>query len=496
MDSSFQEPLVSLHQLAFTFSFAPSAVIAFDTQQRILFANSSTEKLLGFRQSQLIGKHMKEFVSNQSMVHLRKMSRAMILTQHTDRHLHVLTSEGVHDVFSFKVKSQVISSLTAHESRLAAPPKHTVFLVFLQKLNQDTSTAMLLKDKLLQLSTLPILGASETGIMEIFNEASEQTFGWTAEEAIGTNVKFLMPEKLAKYHDQFITKYLLTGRGRVIDKMRQENAIKKDGTVFPVELKMSYVDVGKGKPLFVGYARDRSSFITKNEQTQRAALADKIFPASIAARVCSGEEVICDYHDHASLLFCDIVGYTALSNKISAHRMVKLLDDIFSGFDTTILDTLNVEKLKTMGDCYMIGSGFPGEFKEHASELVNSAFKMMEVLEEVNQKNPDLPNKLMLRFGISSGPVVCGIVGKRKPLYDTWGATVNIASRMESTGVPGELQISKETYDSLTNPEHKALFHLREGVFVKGAGTINTFITNFTGHLTTATCTAAVKRHG
>lgn len=466
---------LSFIELIATLGFIPLGIVVFDSGHTIIYSNETIGEIMGFKSSQLIGRNLSEFVNDSILEELQEDTKLTSFNSQSSRFLHFKNVHGESHTYLFKIKNQKILS----QDKLNGTEE--VSIMFLQSISPYEAELLSIKDTLLVLSAIPIVGANHKGILSIFNKAAEETFGWKIEEAIGQNCNILIPERFAKYHDQFIANYIRTGKGKVVDKMRKENAVKKNGSSFPIELKITCIRI-QGDSFFVGYARDRSTIITREEESQRAALADQIFPASIAARVTNGDKIISDFHDNASLLFCDIKGYTALSSQISPQRVVKLLDEIFSGFDSAILEKLNVEKIKTIGDCYMLGSGFPGEFKEHASELVDAAFKMIEVMQVINRDNTDLPVDIALRFGISSGPVICGIVGKKKPLYDCWSSTVNMASRMESTGIPGEIQISEETFSQL-KPHHRKMFYQRNNVEVKGRGTLNTYITNFTGHL-------------
>lgn len=447
----------------------------YNSKLEIVYANSPLQEKLHFQQQDLIGRLLTDFVSREAIQRLLRLGKNNSFSGVQLDKIRISTAKGPSKIMSFKLKT---FSVVTRASKEPIP----IMVAFLKEQSSQCTTLSLMQDKLLALSSIPILGADSRGITNIFNQAAAETFGFAQDEVIGKNVALLMPERIAKYHDQFIKNYLRTGKGKVVDKIRKETGKKKDGTIFPIELKISSVSV-EGEKLFMGYCRDRSSIITRDEQSQRSALADRLFPPSIASRVSQGEKVIYDYHESASLLFCDIKGYTALSAQLTAYRIVKLLDEIFSGFDKAVLEDLNCEKLKTMGDCYMLGSGFPSEFDGHASELVEAALRMMSVIDGVNKNNTDLPVKISLRFGINTGAIVSGIVGTAKPLYDCFSSAVNAASRMESTGIAGEIQISESSFNRLTKEEHKKMFHKREGVFAKGLGLCTTYITNFTGHL-------------
>ena len=146
-------------------------------------------------------------------------------------------------------------------------------------------------------------------------------------------------------------------------------------------------------------------------------------------------------------MFADIVGFTEFATKVSPEEMVTMLNSVFTAFDD-LSGEHNLEKIKTIGDAYMVVAGLPVERSDHAEAIADLALDMLHVVETLQlERYPDL----ILRVGINSGPVVAGIVGTKKFLYDTWGDTVNTAARMESFGVPGEIQVTESTFLRLRN---------------------------------------------
>jgi len=169
-----------------------------------------------------------------------------------------------------------------------------------------------------------------------------------------------------------------------------------------------------------------------------------------------------------SVLFADLVGFTELSNGMSAEKLVDMLDAIFSAFDAIARDA-GVEKIKTIGDCYMLVAGVPEPRVDHAVAVVNVAFAMLNALQAINLQHG---THLQVRIGINSGPVVAGVIGMHKFTYDLWGNTVNIASRMESTGQTGRVHVSASTAQQL---RHHFELQPRGEVTVKGIGSMETF---------------------
>lgn len=169
-----------------------------------------------------------------------------------------------------------------------------------------------------------------------------------------------------------------------------------------------------------------------------------------------------------SVLFADLVGFTEMSNGMSAEKLVDMLDAFFSAFDA-ITRNAGLEKIKTIGDCYMLVGGVPEPRSDHAIAIVNVASGMLTALQDINLKHG---TQLQVRIGINSGPVVAGAIGMHKFTYDLWGNTVNIASRMESTGQTGRVHVSASTAQQL---RHHFELQPRGEVTFKGIGTVETF---------------------
>jgi guanylate cyclase len=216
--------------------------------------------------------------------------------------------------------------------------------------------------------------------------------------------------------------------------------------------------------LLVTFARGRDA-----AQARVEALLLNVLPADIARRLQSAPHSIADHFDDASILFADVVDFTPLSSRLDAREVVGLLDRLFTSFDE-LVDRYEVEKIKTIGDCYMVAAGVPRQRPDHAHALAGLAFEMRECAKRC-LPDPD-GHDLRLRIGISSGPVVAGVIGRRRFLYDLWGDTVNMASRMESHGTPDEIQITRSTWELLDDRFVTEPIGL---VDVKGKGEIETW---------------------
>lgn len=210
------------------------------------------------------------------------------------------------------------------------------------------------------------------------------------------------------------------------------------------------------------------NLVLGNEQAKADNLLLNILPPGIAARLKEGEDKIADYFEETTVVFTDIVGFTNLASLVSATTIVKLLNTLFSRFDG-LLDHYPVEKIKTIGDSYMLASGIPTPQKDHALQAAAFAFAM---LNELRRFVAETGYPISMRIGMHSGPVVAGIIGTRKFVYDLWGDTVNIASRMESHGQPGKIHCSETVYRELS-AVYK--FERRGAIDIKGKGKMDTY---------------------
>jgi class 3 adenylate cyclase len=193
-----------------------------------------------------------------------------------------------------------------------------------------------------------------------------------------------------------------------------------------------------------------------------------ILPKAVADRLKGGERTIANGHATVTVLFADLVGFTELARRTTPADLVSLLNGIFTAFDL-LVEKHHLEKIKTIGDSYMLAGGIPLERPDHAQAVADIALEMIQTLAALNAEKG---TQLRVRIGINTGPIVAGVIGKRKFTYDLWGDTVNLASRMESSGVPGLVHVSESTHEAL-----KTEFDLEErGITqVKGIGEVRTY---------------------
>jgi adenylate cyclase len=205
------------------------------------------------------------------------------------------------------------------------------------------------------------------------------------------------------------------------------------------------------------------------EKAKSDRLLRNILPHPVVLRLNEGETAIADGFGAVSILFADIVGFTPAAAAMTPARLVNKLDRVFSEFDALAL-ALGVEKIKTIGDAYMAATGLPEPRHDHVEAIAIFAIGILETLKRFDN---DGEPPLRVRIGVHTGPVVAGVIGRHKFIYDVWGDTVSMASRLESHGLPGRIQVSAEVRDALA---HRFVFEPRGSVHLKGKGETSVFL--------------------
>lgn len=204
-----------------------------------------------------------------------------------------------------------------------------------------------------------------------------------------------------------------------------------------------------------------------NEKAQSDRLLRAILPEPVAKELRETGKTTAVRHDDASILFADIVGFTPLAASMPAEKVVALLANVFERFDE-LIEECGVEKIKTIGDAYMVAGGVPQTMQDHPERLARCALGMLNVIAEISSNTG---HRLQLRIGLHRGPVVAGVIGSTKFAYDLWGETVNLASRLESSGEPGRIHVSAAFRRAL---DDEMEFEERGEVTLKGVGAIRT----------------------
>jgi len=254
----------------------------------------------------------------------------------------------------------------------------------------------------------------------------------------------------------------------------ESEVYRKDGsTIWISETIRKVYDDGGAFSYYEGIVHDitesrRIEMELRQQRKQADSLLVNILPYQIAARLKLGARTIAENFDHVTVLFADLVEFTAASHVMEPKQLVELLNEIFSDFDR-LAEQHGLEKIKTIGDAYMAAAGLPVPRPDHADAVAHMALDMQQTIGKFTR--PD-GTPFKLRIGINTGPVIAGVIGVRRFAYDLWGDTVNIASRMETAGAPDRIQVTPEVYEQL---KHRFLFEPRGEILIKGRGPLKTY---------------------
>ena len=232
---------------------------------------------------------------------------------------------------------------------------------------------------------------------------------------------------------------------------------------------VSFAIILLGFAFYIHITFQKTESFMRLEHDKSEKLLQNILPLSIIKKLRDNPDTIAERFEDCTVLFSDIVGFTQMSKSMPAVSVVSLLNEIFSRFDD-LAEKYNLEKIKTIGDAYMVVGGLPEPDENHVEKIASFALEMLDVIRDYRQKN-NVP--LELRIGINSGAAVAGVIGKKKFIYDLWGDSVNTASRMESHGLPGQIQVSESTYIRI---KHLFQFEDRGKMEVKGLGLVRSYL--------------------
>lgn len=220
------------------------------------------------------------------------------------------------------------------------------------------------------------------------------------------------------------------------------------------------------------YLRDKEAELFEQirlEQQRAEQILYQVLPRSVADRLRQGENNIAEVMDDVTVVFASLVGFAELSSEVDPDRLVSVLTQIFGGFNE-LVERFRLEQIKTIGNACMVVGGIPPNTEGHAERCMEFA---LEAIRFVGRYNEEYQFNLRLRVGICAGPVVAGVIGQTRYTYDLWGETVNLASRMESLGLPDTIQVTEETFVRLAS---KFKFSPRGKIEVKGKGFMDTFL--------------------
>jgi guanylate cyclase len=319
---------------------------------------------------------------------------------------------------------------------------------------------------LLVTQLLDILFTTTTGQMLVGGFLPSGGVGlWGILAPLGALV-FLEVRQAVHWFASFLVVFLLTGLAGEVLFSDADLPVGFTSTMLALNV------IGTGSVAFTllaVFAHQRNAALTalRAEQQKSEDLLLNILPRPIAERL-KAAETIADHFVATSILFADVVDFTPLAQRLPPVEVVGILDQLFSHFDA-LVERHGLEKVKTIGDCYMAAAGVPDPRPDHARQAALLALDMRDVV--ATSPVAGRPG-LELRIGINSGPVVAGVIGTKRFLYDLWGDAVNTASRMESQGTPGEIQITRATYELLKD---EFVCRRRGTIPVKGKGRMETW---------------------
>ena len=341
------------------------------------------------------------------------------------------------------------------------------------RLTSDLSEELLFVQTLIDAIPSPVFYKDAAGIYLGCNRAFEGYIGLKRAELVGKSVFDISPRELAERYFAADAKLLACGPGVV---QKYEAAVRyADGTHHDVIFfKATFANRRGALAGLIGTMLDITDRkVAEGKLAEAMADSERILksvlPETIADRLKRSPGVIADSFAEATVLFADIVGFTSLASRMSAPELVGVLNKVFSAFDA-IAAECGAEKIKTIGDAYMVVAGVPETREDHAQVVADVAIAMRDSIASISAQ---AGVSLQLRLGMHTGPVVAGVIGTHKFLYDLWGDTVNTASRMESRGIVGEIQVTESVVAKLG--AHYGFID-RGVVAIKGKGDMRTFM--------------------
>lgn len=317
-----------------------------------------------------------------------------------------------------------------------------------------------------------ILSVDPRGRFLYVNRAWKETLGYSEDDLTRIGLLDIVHPQCK---GDYLTHFAHVLRGNILEGIKTE-LITKSGRKISIEGSLNCKRVDGEAVAVRGIFRDitdrlQSELALKLQQEKTERLLLNILPQTIAERLKRDAATIAEHYADVSVLFADLVGFTRIAAELSPIDLVRLLNQIFSAFDR-LTEERGLEKIKTVGDAYMVVGGLPHRRPDHAEAIAQMALDMQAELEQFNLENQQNFN---IRIGIHTGPVVAGVIGLKKFIYDLWGDTVNTASRMESHGLPGRIQVTQDTYKRLKDD---FILEKRGAIEIKGKGQMITYFLN------------------
>ena len=483
----------------FLASFLDSALdplFQVDEKGIIVMVNNAATKLFGWTKEEFVGSNIRMIVGgNHAAVHDRYMQRYLkkgdnrSLEKHsliTERYLPTGDDGAVGKKRELTARRKDGSEFMIHLSLVevrGAEGEASMFCGFIVDLTEqkrhlsEIQQREAFTNKIIEGSYDALLVIDKEGTINRVNAAAQRRFECSREELCNRSAFSLFDPLDATWLKDEIDKFLATAVP--MDVQKELEAVRpKSDTTFPASVSVSElpVDGPDGEPYFAIYLHDlterKKMLQIEAEKNAAEYLLFNMLPEEIADQLKNDPCHIARSHNFSAVLFADIVGFTAMSSTMDPCAVVSMLNVLFSMFDE-VVEKYGLNKVKTIGDCYMVTSVPAIEVDdevEHCRRMCHFGLDMIATLHEYNSNGPD--RKLELRVGIHCGPVVAGVVGTKRFLYDLWGDAVNLASRMESSGIPGRIQTTGHVA-TLVNDDFS--FEKRGMVHVKGKGEMETY---------------------
>lgn len=426
---------------------------------RIQLVNDEATRNLGYGRDDIIGNNISVIVGGQSMLDQRRAIKFMIESTASDK-----AEQSQKMTVARKNGTEFEVEISCREIDGAGGRLFFIFLRCHTRSSQEKFTS-----QIIDASYTPMFVTDHNGHIVRVNMAAVKTFGCDRDELCSKTLSDILAAKYARMFHKEIDQYLRFGIPFTDDQ--EIEAVRHDGTTFPGSMAITCLEGSDSLAIFIHDLTTQKE-LTRLEIDRTAAemLLSNMLPDKIVEELKKNPSHIAHHHESATTLFADIVGFTRMSSQMTPQEVVTMLNTLFSAFDV-LVDKYDLNKIKTIGDCYMVSSVPLVKHDDTACNRVcYFAQEMLDAIGHFNTANPGYD--LNLRIGINTGPAMAGVVGCTRFVYDIWGDSVNIASRMESTGVPGKIQVTEAVVKAA---EGRFEFEYRGDIDVKGKGSLETY---------------------